>query len=64
MPGRVPGVVGDTGVSIGAGTISGALGVLGLKTGGGGGGGANAPTCATAVAARAKTSMPADAANQ
>ena len=64
VPGNVPGVVGDTGVSIGAGTISGALGVLGLKTGGGGGGGANAPTCATAVAAPAKTSTAASAANQ
>jgi hypothetical protein len=64
MPGSVPGVVGDTGVSIGGGTISGALGVLGLKIGGGGGGGANAPTCATAVAAPAKTGMAADAANQ
>ncbi len=59
IPWDVPGVVGDIDVSIGAGTIKGALGVPGLKTGGGGGG--NAPTCASTVAAPLKTRIAANA---
>ncbi len=49
-PGEVPGVIGDTGASIGAGKFNGELGTLGLKTGGGGGGAPIAPICASATA--------------
>lgn len=59
VPGEVPGVVGDTGTCVGAGRVKGALGVLGLKTGGGGAG--NAPTWASAVAKPAQTAMVAPA---
>jgi hypothetical protein len=54
VPGDVPGVVGDTGASIGAGKFNGALGTLGLKVGGGGGGEPIAPICASAAAHPAK----------
>lgn len=62
VPGSVPGVVGDTGVSIGAGTVMGALGGI-LKTGGGGGGAPIAPIWAVAETAPAKTRMAANAAD-